>query len=84
MRLSAKWRSSWRLSIENGIENGRIETVRIGAEWVDVVRLGRGDPLVVVPGLAGSWKLVLPLARVLARYFDVIVPGMRGDRFDVG
>ena len=80
MRLSAKWRSSWTVH-SNGIEHGRIETVRIGAEWVDVVRLGRGDPLVVVPGLAGSWKLLFPLARVLARYFDVIVPGMRGDGF---
>jgi alpha-beta hydrolase superfamily lysophospholipase len=80
MRLSAKWRSSWTVH-SNGIERGRIETVRIGAEWVDVARLGRGDPLVVVPGLAGNWKLVLPLARLLARNFDVIVPGMRGDGF---
>jgi pimeloyl-ACP methyl ester carboxylesterase len=78
MRLSAKWRSSWAVH-SNGIEHGRTETVRVGAEWVDVVRLGHGDPLVVVPGLAGSWKLLFPLARVLARHFDVIVPGMRGD-----
>jgi pimeloyl-ACP methyl ester carboxylesterase len=80
MRLSAKWSSSWTVNA-NEIENGRIETVRLEAEWVDVVRLGRGESLVVVPGLAGSWKLVLPLARILARYFDVIVPGMRGDGF---
>ena len=64
MRLSAKWRDSWTVH-SNGIEHGRIETVRIAAEWVDVLRLGRGDPLVIVPGLAGSWKLLLPLARVL-------------------
>ena len=80
MRLSAKWRDSWTVH-SNGIEHGRIETVRIAAEWVDVLRLGRGDPLVIVPGLAGSWKLLLPLARVLAQHFDVIVPGMRGDGF---
>jgi pimeloyl-ACP methyl ester carboxylesterase len=80
MRLSAKWRDLWTVH-SNGIEHGRIETVRIAAEWVDVLRLGRGDPLVIVPGLAGSWKLLLPLARVLAQQFDVIVPGMRGDGF---
>ena len=55
------------------------ESVRIGGEWVDVVRMGRGDPLVLVPGLAGSWKLLFPLARMLARHFDVIFPGLRGD-----
>jgi pimeloyl-ACP methyl ester carboxylesterase len=80
MRLSAKWRDSWKVH-SSDIEHGRLETVRIAAEWVDIVRLGRGDPLVVVPGLAGSWKLLLPLARSLARYFEVIVPGMRGDGF---
>ena len=78
MRLSAKWRTSWTIH-SNGIEHVRIESVRIGGEWVDVVRLGRGAPLVMVPGLAGSWKLLLPLARLLARHFEVIVPGMRGD-----
>jgi pimeloyl-ACP methyl ester carboxylesterase len=50
-----------------------------------VVRLGRGDPLVLIPGLAGSWKLVLPLARRLARHFEVITYGLRGDgHFPVG
>jgi pimeloyl-ACP methyl ester carboxylesterase len=78
MRLAAKWRTWW-TNHSNGIELGRIETVRVGSEWVDVARLGRGDPLVLVPGLAGSWKLLFPLARLLARHFDVIVPGLRGD-----
>ena len=65
MRLAAKWRTSWTIHA-NGIDQGRIESVRIGSEWVDVVRLGRGDPLVLVPGLAGSWKLLFPLAQMLA------------------
>jgi 3-oxoadipate enol-lactonase len=55
--------------------------VRLGGELVDVVRLGRGEPLVLVPGLAGSWKLTLPLARRLARRFEVITYGLRGDGF---
>jgi pimeloyl-ACP methyl ester carboxylesterase len=78
MRLAAKWRTSWTIHA-NGIDQGRIESVRIGSEWVDVVRLGRGDPLVLVPGLAGSWKLLFPLAEMLAPYFDVILAGLRGD-----
>jgi len=53
--------------------------VRISGEWIDVLRLGRGEPLVLVPGLAGSWKLTLPLARRLARDFEVITYGLRGD-----
>jgi 3-oxoadipate enol-lactonase/4-carboxymuconolactone decarboxylase len=80
MRLAAKWRASWSMDA-NGIDAARIESVRLDSEWVDVVRLGRGEPLVLVPGLAGSWKLLLPLAQMLARHFDVIVPGLRRDRF---
>ena len=78
MRLAAKWRTSWTIDT-NGMQEGRIESVRLGSEWVDVLRLGRGDPLVLVPGLAGSWKLLFPLAQRLARFYDVIVPGLRGD-----
>jgi len=33
----------------------------------------------VVPGLAGSWRLVWPLARTLARHFEVITYSLRGD-----
>jgi pimeloyl-ACP methyl ester carboxylesterase len=78
MRLAAKWRASWTIHAD-GIEQRWIQSLRIGNEWVDVVRMGRGDPLVLVPGLAGSWKLLFPLARVLARHFDVILPALRGD-----
>ena len=42
--------------------------------------LQQGDPLVLVPGLAGSWKLLWPLARSLARHFEVILSGLYGDR----
>jgi pimeloyl-ACP methyl ester carboxylesterase len=58
----------------------RLETVGVGGGLRDVVRMGRGDALVLVPGLAGGWKLLLPLARGLARHFEVFVPGLRGDR----
>ncbi len=78
MRLAAKWSSSGTMHA-SGIDHRRLEPVRIGSEWVDVIRLGRGAPLVLVPGLAGSWKLLSPLAKLLAPHFNVIVPGLRGD-----
>ena len=83
MRLVEKWQSAWTM-LSDGIEQRPVKSVRIEGQWVDVVRLGRGDPLVLVPGLAGSWKLVLPLARALARHFEVITYGLRGDHFPSG
>jgi len=53
-------------------------------EWVEVVRAGSGEPIVLVPGLAGGWRLVAPLAERLSRRFEVIVCGLRGDRFPMG
>lgn len=78
MRLAARWRGSWSTGVSCPEESQRT-TVRLGNQSVDVVRIGRGDPLVLVPGLAGSWKLLLPLARSLARRFQVITYGLRGD-----
>jgi 3-oxoadipate enol-lactonase len=66
--------------VSPGLDQERLESVRLGDECVDLLRLGHGDPIVLVPGLAGSWKLVLPLARSLARHFQVFVHGLRGDR----
>ena len=80
MKLAAKWQGSWAM-VGSIPEESRRTEVRIGGELVDVVRLGRGEPLVLVPGLAGSWKLTLPLARRLARRFEVITYGLRGDRY---
>jgi pimeloyl-ACP methyl ester carboxylesterase len=79
MRLAAKWQTSWAM-VSPGIDQERPESVRLGDECVDLLRLGHGDPIVMVPGLAGSWKLVLPLARLLARHFQVFIYGLRGDR----
>ncbi|MDR3635687.1 MAG: alpha/beta hydrolase [Isosphaeraceae bacterium] len=63
---------------------GKEHQVRLQREWVDVVEMGRGEPIVLVPGLAGSWKLLGPLAHVLARKHTVYACGMRGDRFPLG
>ncbi len=79
MRLAAKWQASWKM-VSPGIDQERLESVAIGGECVELLRLGHGEPIVLVPGLAGGWRLVLPLARALARHFQVFLYGLRGDR----
>ena len=80
MRLAAKWQGVWPFS--SSTPEGVLRTrIRLGGELVDLVRMGTGDPLLVVPGLAGSWGLLLPLIRRLARRFEVITYGLRGDGF---
>jgi len=78
MRLAAKWRPDWTWEVDLGTEPP--ESVMIGGGWVDVLRLGSGRPLVLVPGLAGGWKLLWPLAQSLSRHFEVHLCGLRGDR----
>jgi pimeloyl-ACP methyl ester carboxylesterase len=78
MQLSANWRDWW--SIDSpGIDGTRIQAYGIGGDAVEVVRLGRGEPIVVIPGLAGGWKLAWPLIRSLGRHFEVFSFGLRGD-----
>src|SRR5437868_8176291 len=40
---------------------------------------GDGPPLVLVPGLAGGYELLGPLARVLSSHFRVISYQLRGE-----
>jgi len=82
MRIAAKRRHQWLLSSQDDV--GTQVQVRLGTEWVDVVQMGQGDPIVLVPGLAGGWKLMAPLASRLAQHYQVTIPGLRGDRFPVG
>jgi pimeloyl-ACP methyl ester carboxylesterase len=78
MRLAAKHRS----------DRGRSRTLTLDRfGWLDargvgpeVVRIGRGEPIVLLPGLAGGRDLLGPLARRLARRNEVILPSLRGDR----
>lgn len=82
MRLASKRRFEWLTSAH--FHEGKEHHVRLEDEWVDVVEVGRGEPLVLVPGLAGSYRLLAPLAHVLARRFRVFACGLRGDRFPMG
>lgn len=82
MRLAAKRRFEWLMS--GHFHEGKEHQVRLHGEWVDVLEMGRGEPIVIVPGLAGSWKLLAPLAHVLAQRHHVFACGLRGDRFPMG
>ncbi|MFO0950977.1 MAG: alpha/beta fold hydrolase [Isosphaeraceae bacterium] len=79
MRLAAKRRAAW--SISSCLAEGTQSQVRVNGEWIEVAKLGAGDPIVMIPGMAGGWRLVAPLAERLARRYEVHVCGLRGDRF---
>lgn len=77
MRRSAKysaipsWETEW-----SPITRWQVEG-RGGAH--EAIRLGQGEPIVLLPGLAGGWKMVMPLARRLARRHEVHLIGLSGD-----
>ncbi len=71
MRLTAKRRADWLMS--ESFYEGRQRQVRVGGTRFEVVEVGRGEPIVLVPGLAGGWRLLTPLARALARHHRVIL-----------
>lgn len=82
MRIAAGRRSKFLLSAstcgdERPVMDGR------GSQQ-DVECLGRGEPVVLIPGIAGGRGLVSPLARRLAKRHRVIVPSLRGDRGVLG
>jgi 3-oxoadipate enol-lactonase len=82
MRIAARHRTEWLLSAHTF--EGRQRQLRLGGEWVDVVQMGQGEPVLLIPGLAGGWRLLAPLASELARHHQVTIPGLRGDRFPMG
>ena len=77
MRITAKRRAEW-LSTDLGFE-GRQRQVRVGGHQLEVVEVGRGEPIILVPGLAGGWRLLSPLARALAKKHRVILYGFRDE-----
>lgn len=57
--------------------------VSVGSRLVEVIRFGAGlgDPIVMVPGLAGGWKLLAPLAATLSRRHEVILFDLEGEGY---
>jgi pimeloyl-ACP methyl ester carboxylesterase len=78
MRLAVKRRAEWMMS--SYFHEGSQHHVRIAGEWVEVTDIGQGEPIVLVPGLAGGARLVGPLAHLLARRHRVITYELRGER----
>lgn len=78
MRLAPRRRALWLKTREFG--EGVPEQVPTRSGIVEIVRMGHGEPVVLVPGLAGGWKLLAPLARRLATRHEVILASHRGDQ----
>jgi pimeloyl-ACP methyl ester carboxylesterase len=78
MRFAAKRQARWTSYRDVGA--GARRQLLFGRGAIEVIRLGQGEPIVLVPGLAGGWKLLAPLARRLAQRHEVILYGLRGDR----
>jgi pimeloyl-ACP methyl ester carboxylesterase len=64
----------------SGLEAGESRPLLLRHGIVDVTCWGQGPPLVMVPGLAGGWRLLAPLARKLAARNSVYLYDPRGDR----
>ena len=77
MRIAARRRADWLMS--DYVFDGRRRQVRLGDARLEVVEIGKGEPIVMVPGLAGGWKLLAPLARKLAKRNRVILYGFRDE-----
>src|SRR5262245_15733531 len=75
MWISAQGRARWLNSAEWDIE-GTSGFCNARDGRLEAVRMGRGEPLVLLPGLAGGWRLVAPLARKLARTHTVYILGL--------
>ena len=78
MRASAQW--CRRLSERFATRHGRRGIVHLRNYRTEYLVVGEGEPLVLVPGLAGGYELLGRLARVLARQFQVICYQLRGDQ----
>lgn len=78
MRLSAKWYR--RLSERFGPKEARVGVVHLRHYTAKYLVVGDGEPLVLVPGLAGGYELLGRLVRVLAHQFKVICYQLRGEQ----
>lgn len=84
MRLAAKWRSGPGADFLKTCF-ADLDPSLLNTSGSEVIRLGQGEPIVIVPGLAGGWRLLAPLAHRLAeRGFEAILCGLRGDHASLG
>lgn len=77
MKASLAWLATSRAEFSAGA--GRSGYAQLRAYTVAYQEWGEGPPLVLVPGLAGGYELLGPLARILAQRFRVISYQLRGE-----
>ena len=77
MKASSDWLQA--CGAEFRPEEGRAGCAHLRHYTAHYCVWGEGPPLVLVPGLAGGFELLGPLARLLARDFQVISYQLRGE-----
>ncbi len=77
MQASVDWLSE--SGAQFSPETGRAGCAHLKHYTAQYCVWGEGPPLVLVPGLAGGFELLGPLARLLARDFQVISYQLRGE-----
>lgn len=77
MKVSANWLETTGAEFSAGI--GRAGCAHLSHYTVDYREWGEGPPLILVPGLAGGYGLLGPIARLLASHYRVISYQLRGE-----
>lgn len=77
MKASTDWLSASGAAFRAA--EGRTGYAHLSRYAVSYKEWGEGPPLVLVPGLAGGYELMGPLARLLAEHFRVISYQLRGE-----
>lgn len=77
MKASAEWLNGSAAEFRAG--SGRVGYAQLKHYTAEYRIWGDGPPLVLVPGLAGGFELLGPLARLLAEHFRVISYQLRGE-----
>lgn len=77
MKASLEWLAASSAQFSAG--NGRSGCAHLKHYSAAYREWGEGPPLVLVPGLAGGFELLGPLARILAKKFRVISFQLRGE-----
>ncbi len=77
MKASSEWFSA--VGAEFSAGSGMSGCAQLTNYTVEYREWGDGPPLILVPGLAGGFELLGPLARLLANHFRVISYQLRGE-----
>jgi pimeloyl-ACP methyl ester carboxylesterase len=77
VKASLEWLTASHADFVPGV--GRVGYAQLENYTAEFCEWGEGPPLVLVPGLAGGYELLGPLARRLARHYRVISYQLRGE-----